>query len=898
MKKVFIGLSVLLLAGVGYFTYVKWVKHANLTSWNFIPADAALVMEGKVMADVSTLKAFPMWSMMEESSGFDNLIAGLHFLDSINGEDGFSVLFEEAPVLTSIHKVSNTKLDFLFVAELENISQNTFANATIGRLKESGYRFRTRNYNDFKISEISNQGKTLTFIFFQNFFLASFTPYLVEDAIRALNDGDRPAFKDQFEALESDKKASSQFTLYANYVRISDLISAFMIDELALPLFYGKYEATIDSSIFQLSGFSYAQPNQWLATHNTAPATFDMAEVIPENTAMLHHISFSEVENWKHLQLDHLRETNQSIRIYQDSLKKSYDFNTDQVFDLLESEIAVATLESQRTREQQRLMVLEVRKMDEAKAFFDQLTERVSIAKGDSVYLEAYSENEIRYLPIQEFPSLLLGEMATGFSQCFYISYRNYLIFANDLQELKNLIASIQEENTWGKSLQMNNFLQRTNNAANVSLFINIPRAWSNLMLALNKDWEDHFKTNAQTYKTLELAAFQFSHVDGKHFTNFSFTQPVKRAKTIPKTSPENGVRFISKLTSKPYLLKTHAHQNFNMILQDSTHTLYYLDPNQNALWTETLDGQLNDHIYVIDFYKNGKLQYLMATSKSVYILDRTGKPIPGYPKQLSGSSSIEQLNLIDYNRSRNYRISVSDSEGNVFLTDKELNPLDGWKPKALTRAALMPMEHARLGRRDIMISVQENGIINVLNRRGQNMPGFPFDTRQSLDGNYSIRRSSSLANSSMTVISTGGELIEINLEGGVIKRDQLIKATADAVFRLIPDNGGESFIIVRNEGNSYEVLDDTGNLLFQKDYLNEGSILIQYYQFGAGKDLVVFTDQGNNTLFIYDKSGNLLTGNPLRSAHEVSLIYSSAKREFQVFTTWDSNLELYTFSY
>ena len=149
-----------------------------------------------------------------------------------------------------------------------------------------------------------------------------------------------------------------------------------------------------------------------------------------------------------------------------------------------------------------------------------------------------------------------------------------------------------------------------------------------------------------------------------------------------------------------------------------------------------------------------------------------------------------------------------------------------------------------------------------------------------------------------MTVISEGGELTEITLQGGVVKRDQLIKTSADTQFRLIPDTGGDSFIIIRNEGNTYEVLDDTGNLLFSKDYLSEGPILVQYYQFGAGKDLVIFTDQQNKALYIYDKSGNLITGNPLNSEFEVSLVYSSAKKEFQVFTTWEENLELYTFNH
>ena len=177
-------------------------------------------------------------------------------------------------------------------------------------------------------------------------------------------------------------------------------------------------------------------------------------------------------------------------------------------------------------------------------------------------------------------------------------------------------------------------------------------------------------------------------------------------------------------------------------------------------------------------------------------------------------------------------------------------------------------------------------------------MKGFPFDTKETLDQNYYLRTSNGLSNSTLSVISKGGELTEMSLEGLVIKREQLIKTQADAQFQLIPDRGGSSFLIVRKEGNSYEVLDDTGNLLFKKDYLSNEPILIQYYQFGAGKDLVIFTDTANQSLYIYDKSGNLVTGNPLNSANEVSILYSSAKREFQVFSTWGANLELYTFSY
>lgn len=895
MKKLLISIAVLLLIGAGYFTYERWVKHSDLTAWNFVPADAALVIETKLTKELSTFQGYPVASILNESSGLNSFRDGLAFLDSINGDGGFTAIFEETPTVASLHKVSSSKIDFLFVVELENISQNTFANAAIGRLQKSGYRFKTRNYNDFKISEISDQGKTLTFIFYKNFFLASFTPYLVEDAVRALSDEEIPSFKEEFDQLNEVVGESN--SIYVNYKKLGELNGAFVNEFTDFPVVAGNYSLLLDSSYFQLSGFSYADDG-WISTHTEQATTFEMAEVVPENTATFYHITSSNFSTWKDKQIDYLRSNDSKVKSYQDSLKKLFDFNADQVFDLVDDEIGIVNLESPRTRDQPKLFILEVKNRDESLQFFSQLTERVALSRNDSVYSESYSENEIRFLPISDFPSTVMGTIASNFEQCFYIAIRNYLVFSNDLQELKNFISLVQNEDTWGKSIRMNNFLERANNTANFSLYVNIPRAYSTFQASLKYEWKDHFTDNATLYKTFDMAAFQYSYLDGKFFTNYTFSQPAKRVKNIPKTNAQNGIRFAGKLTTKPYLVRTHAHKKFDILVQDSTHTIYYLDPDQNTLWSFNVEDPIRGSIHSIDYYKNGKIQYLFATSNQVYILDRTGATIPGFPKTLPNEQGIDHINLIDYDRSRNYRIAVTDTEGKVYLTDKDLNALDGWNPKDLARQSMVPLDHARLGRSDIMVSIQENGTLNILNRRAQFMKGFPFKTDQKLDKSYFLRKSNSLSNSAITVISTGGELVELNLEGDVIKRDQLIKTSVDASFRLIPDTGGDSFIIIRNEGNTYDVLDDTGNLLFSKDYLSEGSILVQYYQFGAGKDLVIFTDTANQTLYIYDKSGNLITGNPLNSEYEISLIYSSATREFQVFSTSGSNLELYKFNY
>lgn len=895
MKKLLLILAVLLLSGAGYFTYEKWVKHSDLTAWHFIPSDAAMVFEVEVLKDYQALEKFNAWKSLNETPGVLQLKKGLSFLDSINGTGGFTAIFKDAPVLISMHKISDDDFDFLFVQTIQNISQNTFVGATINRLKDQGYRFKTRNYNGFNISEISKGGKIFTCIFYKNYLLASFTPYLVEDAIRTISDDDLRSYE-EVHLTVAEPTTDGLFNTYINYEKSSDILSGLIDSAGDFPLKNGNYTFSMDSSYITVSGFSYAEKG-WFTTHIRQPSTFEMAEIIPENTAFVYHITSTDMAHWKDKQLLYLEINEPKAFKYSDSLRTLVDFNASQVLDLIEDEIGIVNIESSPI-DPRRFCILEVKDVNESLTFFEQLTERVALSRGDSVYTESYSDNEIRFLPIKNFPQTFLGDLAGDFDQCFYLSYRNWLIFSNNLQELKSLINSIENENTWGKSLHLNEFLDHTNNSANVSLFINIPRSWNLIDGQVRSGWKDHFKDNMRAYKSFELAAFQFSYLDNRFFTNFTFSQPELRSKNIPKTRPESDLRFASKLITKPFLVRTHAHKEFDIIVQDSTHTIYYLDKEQNAQWTEELHSEIVSDVFPIDYYKNGKLQYVFATTDSIHMLDRTGEYIPGYPKTLPNQPTISNFNLIDYDRSRNYRMAVTDNDGNVYLTDKDLKPLDGWKPRKFNRRQLTPLDHTRIGRTDIMITLQENGIINLTNRRGDQMKGFPFDTKETLDQNYYLRTSNGLSNSTLSVISNGGELTEMSLEGLVVKREQLIKTQADAQFQLIPDRGGSSFLIVRKEGNSYEVLDDTGNLLFKKDYLSNEPILIQYYQFGAGKDLVIFTDTANQSLYIYDKSGNLVTGNPLNSANEVSILYSSAKREFQVFSTWGANLELYTFSY
>lgn len=853
-----------------------------------MPDDAAIVLDIKLLEDLEEMAKTPIWHTFQSAGILNNLEKKLFFLDSISGEGGFSSTFQNVPVLISAHKVSNTTIDYLYVVDLQNILQSTFIRSSIARLKQSGYRLKTRNYNGFNIGEMSNGKRPFTFVFHKNFFLASFTPYLVEDGIRTINDHDIFAFRETYKEVPPGN-------IHINYAQLGNLIESFIVSKVQIPLASGSYHIEIDSLFIHLSGLT--APKEWLRSHASLPGNFEMVEVVPSHAAVFYHFSSSDLWNWKSKQV-HFLENNPSIKRLNDSLSKVIDYHPGQVFDLIDDEMGLVQLESSTASDDQKLFILKVKDAGEAAAYFRQVTERVAYARGDSAYSESYSERDIRFFPVKAFPKTILGKIAKGFDQCFYINYRNYLIFSNDIQELKSLVSLMDSEETWGKSLHINEFLNHTNAHANVGVFVNIPRAWHLFSQQTKLGWKGYFQSHKNAFGKVELMAFQISWINDQYYTNITFSQPTEFIANSSENKAHRVATFETPLTSKPFLVKTHFHSNFDYMVQDSDNTIYYLDRNFSTIWTRQLKEPIIGKVHKIDYYRNGKLQYAFASTSYVHIIDRKGVYIPGYPKQLPGASKIRHFGIIDYSKNRNYRIAITDEDGNIYLTNKALETLQGWDPLPYHQSAIEPLRHARMGRKDVMISIQTDGIINVSNRKGEKMPGFPFNAQMNPDHHIYLNPSYSLDNSSLTILSTKGQLLEINFKGVIIKKNQLAKDSPSAVFQLIPDHNEKSFIIIRKKGNTYHVLDAKGNPLFVKDYLSYQNVLIQYYQFGAGKDLIVFTDVVNQALYIYDQLGNMVTEAPLRSAHHVAITYSPSKKELRVYTTAGHNVACYSLYY
>ena len=137
------------------------------------------------------------------------------------------------------------------------------------------------------------------------------------------------------------------------------------------------------------------------------------------------------------------------------------------------------------------------------------------------------------------------------------------------------------------------------------------------------------------------VAAFTFS------FAAPAFLSDLARA----QGSARRNLVYFSEPIQRLHAVKSHVSQANEILIQDSLNDLSLVTMEGKVLWKIPVGDQITSDIEQIDFYANGKLQYLFATHDAIHIIDRLGNYVPRYPLYLKGKD-IADLSVVDYDNS------------------------------------------------------------------------------------------------------------------------------------------------------------------------------------------------------------------------------------------------------
>ena len=848
-------LFALILAAISYRYYLQWQYAVKDTATlPYIPQSAALVYEvasagvawttwqkAPMAQELASLPCFQ--SMQSRWTGFKQLTADNKFLD-------------EMPFAISIHSTGEDQVDCIcyFQTSPGHTQQGLQQLLSHTASREQSGHIARRKYKGHTIITLSAEtsDRELHVIQHGHHVMISTSSLLIEDIIRGIRQKTSAAF------LTVRRSANKQGSLYIHFPALAQLLGHLLKSEYAqqagamVQAFgsFGQLELNMSHQHWLLNGFikyiSTTRPYwlQFLAGQDPGGAT--LAAYIPKSAAFVQHISVRDLD------------TLQAASDTQATVGSALD-------PLLQGEFSLCTL-SDATQ----LLFVQAQHTEACKVAFEEYgllqkplaTQPHQLATIYPIQPDAISH----WLPEKLFPS---------FAPHYVSLLPGCLILANRLTALEILGKQYAAGDTWSHMQQQQTWASTALDKAHYRLWVNLPQAWPLVRHACKPAWENH----REVWKRFTQASLQLVHEPqdptGCYLSlALQHTEPTS-TQALPQESHSldaiHCFQAEAPMITKPFVVKTHRSPLPYVLCQDALYQLYLLDNVGNLRWKKALTAPIMTDVIEVDFYNNGKIQYLLCTTDSLHVIDCQGNQIQKYPQKLTMKGTVAGLRVVDYARDKNYRWLIVDTHGNHYLKDKEGKPLPGWNPKALQGALATTPLHVRV-KLDYFLTLKQDGSLHVLNRRGQPYPGFPVYLTQSTQNPLVVQPGHTVGRTRLITLSDAGKHHIWNLSGDLQHSMQLEKLATTTKFTLCPNEANTpTYAIIRKDFDKIVIMDEAGNVCFEKTYEVPEILLCQYYSWDTHRFYAI-TDPLQQHTYIYDRNGVMLHATPLDNSCAIVL--------------------------
>ena len=157
-------------------------------------------------------------------------------------------------------------------------------------------------------------------------------------------------------------------------------------------------------------------------------------------------------------------------------------------------------------------------------------------------------------------------------------------------------------------------------------------------------------------------------------------TKPVETKPVEAKPVVEKAVE----VPDGPFAVK-NSETGRTCYIGQSQDKAIYMESNGKTLWTVPFSGKICGRVAAIDYFENGKLQYLMISGKKMYLYDRLGKIVRTFPKTLSKEVLLGP-DAYDFNGNKVYNIIVLNKDNTIDMYNMKGEKPAQWKtisPKA-----------------------------------------------------------------------------------------------------------------------------------------------------------------------------------------------------------------------
>lgn len=128
-----------------------------------------------------------------------------------------------------------------------------------------------------------------------------------------------------------------------------------------------------------------------------------------------------------------------------------------------------------------------------------------------------------------------------------------------------------------------------------------------------------------------------------------------------------------------PYKVRNHATGKINTLYQNSHLSICLRDENGKDVWGVPFKSRIRGYVQEVDYYNNGKIQYLFAAGSQLYLIDRLGRFVSGFPAE-TGKIIAAGPSVYDFTGAKGYTAMVLHKDNTVGYYDLHGKPVASWK--------------------------------------------------------------------------------------------------------------------------------------------------------------------------------------------------------------------------
>lgn len=328
----------------------------------------------------------------------------------------------------------------------------------------------------------------------------------------------------------------------------------------------------------------------------------------------------------------------------------------------------------------------------------------------------AYRGVQIIQLPVQDPYSKLLGSEYT-FQQPWWIILGDAVVLSDDVNSLRKSIDGWNDGNTLAEDERAIAWLEQIGAEAGRTIWCDAARSAQMLSKGLRNDPLRTFTTYDSLWVRFGGISMQVSPGQHgmKHVALGLQHAPMQASGTRELWSATVGPL----IQRKPTILINHTNNTREVFVQSMDNKIHLVGSTGKQLWSRDIDGEIMGAVHQVDRFKNGKLQMLFNTAERIYLIDRNGKDVGGFPVPLT-SKATAPLAVFDYDSKRDYRILLPTTNGKIMNFSMDGVPVSGWDPSKLNKPSREMVQHVRIKNKDFLVVFDGDGNVLLLDRRGE----------------------------------------------------------------------------------------------------------------------------------------------------------------------------------